>query len=314
MKIRSYINYIISLIVFICFLMLNLVSVEFAPQAFLTVLLNSGLAMVCWILIKNSMASQGLVSGQKNAEVMLTKREHLQTSNQVVSHKKEFQTWCSQRNSERLKQLREYLLAKSSLRYEDCFDGEGLPIIKQVPAPKSTGDKKMDRANRKKYRLDCKCLKKAKNAFVAPYIPDEIFEREKIGNSKRLFGLTIKQWKNINVFTSVIFSFIICIMLAFTQTQGKILNASQTMILIFEMCLMLASGLSFFFSGINFVCTDWRDGLIKKIRIMDEFWRQEIGSISYSEDVKNQDGSIILGKKVFNEERGNKRETGKLLS
>ena len=60
---KGYIKLISGILVFVAFLLLNLVTVNFAPQDFLSVFLSSGLMMVCWIMIRDAFAEQGLVSG-----------------------------------------------------------------------------------------------------------------------------------------------------------------------------------------------------------------------------------------------------------
>ena len=71
---KGYIKLLSGILVFAAFLLLNLVTVNFAPQDFLSVFLNSGLMMVCWVMIRDAFAEQGLISGQKDGEVKATKK------------------------------------------------------------------------------------------------------------------------------------------------------------------------------------------------------------------------------------------------
>ena len=296
---KSSINLITGILVFVAFLLLNLLAVEFAPQSFLDVLLNSGLMMVCWILIRNAFAEQGLISGQKDPEVKATKKEHLVTSNEISTYKSDFNIWCEQKNAERLKERRVAILSGSSLIYEDYFDEHGNYINKSVPLPIHSDNKKTNRASDIRYKKDIKLLNKARFAYVPPYEAEEITAKENYTSKKKLFGLSVKQWKSIKIVTSVAMSLIISIMLSFVQTSGKMLTQDMILIIVFEMLLMAGSAFAFYFSASNFICGEWREGLIRKIRIMEEFYRNVVGTISYENDVQNSDGSLVLGKKVF---------------
>lgn len=296
---KSYINLITGLCVFVAFLLLNLVSVEFEPQDFLTIVLNSGLMMFCWIMIRNAFAEQGFISAQKDPEVKATKKEHLITSNEISTYKSDFNIWCERKNAERLKQKRIAILSGSSLLYENYFDDNGNFTNKKIDKPEENINKKIKKINRKRYKKDCKLLNKARFAFVPPYEAEEITAKEDISSKKRLFGVSIKHWKNIKIISSVVMSLVISIMLSFIKTEGKVLSQSAIMILVFELLIMAGSAFAFYFNASNFICGDWREGLIQKTRIMEEFYRNVVGTITYENDVQNPDGSIVVGKKIF---------------
>lgn len=149
---KGYIKLISGILVFVAFLLLNLVTVNFAPQDFLSVFLSSGLMMVCWIMIRDAFAEQGLVSGQKDTEVKATKKEHLVTSNEISTYKADFNIWCERKNADRLKQKRIAILSGSSLIYEKYFDEEGNFLNIDVQEPETTDNKKVNKINRKRYK------------------------------------------------------------------------------------------------------------------------------------------------------------------
>lgn len=297
--IKSYVKLISGILVFVAFLLLNLVTVDFAPQDFLGVFLNSGLMMICWVMIRDAFAEQGLISGQKDSEVKATKKEHLITSNEISTYKEDFNIWCERKNADRLKQKRIAILSGSSLVYDKYFDDAGNFLNIDVPEPDVTDNNKVNKLNRKRYRKDCRLLNKARFAFVAPYEAEDITAKEDITSKKRLFGVTVKHWKHAKLISSVLISLLISLMLSFVSAGGKMLSQAEIMVLVFELLIMAGSAFSFYFSALNFICSDWREGLIKKTRIMEEFYRNVVGTIIYENDIKKEDGSIVVGKKIF---------------
>ena len=296
---KGYIKLISGILVFVAFLLLNLVTVNFAPQDFLSVFLSSGLMMVCWIMIRDAFAEQGLVSGQKDTEVKATKKEHLVTSNEISTYKTDFNIWCERKNADRLKQKRIAILSGSSLIYEKYFDEEGNFLNIDVQEPETTDNKKVNKINRKRYKKDCKLLNKARFALVAPYEAEDITAKEDITSKKRLFGVSVKHWKHVKLVSSVVMSLVISLMLSFISAGGRAISEAEIMILVFELLIMAGSAFSFYFSALNFICGDWREGLIKKTRIMEEFYRNVVGTITYENDIKKEDGSVVIGKKIF---------------
>lgn len=296
---KGYIKLLSGILVFVAFLLLNLITVNFAPQDFLSVFLNSGLMMVCWVMIRDAFAEQGLISGQKDSEVKATKKEHLITSNEISTYKEDFNIWCERKNADRLKQKRIAILSGSSLVYEKYFDEEGNFLNVDVPELETTDNKKVNKVNRKRYKKDCKLLNKARFAFVAPYEAEEICAKEDITSKKKLFGVSIKHWKSIKLVSSVAMSLLISLMLSFVSADGRAISQAEIMILVFELLIMAGSAFSFYFSALNFICSDWREGLIKKTRIMEEFYRNVVGTISYENDIEKEDGTIVVGKKIF---------------
>lgn len=303
---KGYVKLLSGLVVFVAYLLINLISVDFAPQDFLGVFISSGLMMLCWIMIRDAFAEQGLISGQKDKEVKATKKEHLITSNAVSTYKGDFNIWCENKNADRLKQKRISILSGSSLLYEEYFDEIGNikkenGKTKQVPEPELTDNKKINKANKKRHKQDCKLLNKARFAYVAPYEVEDICAKEDISSKKKLFGISVKRWKTIKIISSIITSLVICLMLSFISAKEKTLGTTEILILIFQILIMAGSAFSFYFSALNFICGDWREGLIQKTRVMEEFYRNVVGTIDYENDIKKEDGSVVVGKKIFKE-------------
>lgn len=296
---KGYIKLLSGILVFVAFLLLNLITVNFAPQDFLSVFLNSGLMMVCWVMIRDAFAEQGLISGQKDSEVKATKKEHLITSNEISTYKEDFNIWCERKNADRLKQKRIAILSGSSLVYNNYFDENGNYMDVDVPQQEASENKKVNKINRKRYKKDCRLLNKARFAYVAPYEVEEICAKEDITSKQKLFGLSVKHWKNAKLISSVVMSLVISVMLSFVSAGGRNISQAEIMILVFELFIMAASAFSFYFSALNFICSDWREGLIKKTRIMEEFYRNVVGTITYENDIEKEDGSIVVGKKIF---------------
>lgn len=323
---KGYINLIVGLCAFVAFLLLNLVVVEFAQQSFLGVFLSSGCMMLCWVMIRNAFAEQGLISGQKDSEVKATKKEHLITSNEISTYKADFCIWCEQKNKERLKQKRLAILSGSSLIYEEYFDDNGNFRDKEVPIPVEEVNKKLNKINQKRYKKDCKLLNKARFAYVAPYIAEEICAKEDVSSRKKVFGVSVRTWKNVKIISSIIMSLVISVMLSFIKTGGRVLSQNEIIILVFELLIMAGSAFAFYFSALNFICGDWREGLIQKTRVMEEFYRNVVGTITYENDIQQVDGSIVVGKKIFTkrndykplirerDERTNQRQDEKVMA
>ena len=153
--------------------------------------------------------------------------------------------------------------------------------------------------NSKKLINLSKLLNKARRAFVPLYIAEELTAKEDNGNKRSLFGFSIKQWKTTKLVSSVIISLVISVLLAFVVPGAKVMNKEDTIIMVFQMLIMAASACAFYFSAVNFICNGWREDLSKKVRIMEEYYRANIGTITYENDRELPDGSRILGKKLF---------------
>ena len=296
---KGYINYIAGVLVFIAFVLLNLTTVNFGRQYFVDVLLKSGLMFICWVLIRNAFADQGLLDGMKDVNVQATKRDHFETSREISLKKRDFEQWCAARNKERLKEKRIAILNNSSLCYDDYFSADGNPLDKVVPKPEEEKDKKLYKTKLKRWRRDKKLLNKARRAFVPLYIAEELTAKEENGNKRSLFGFSIKQWKTTKLVSSVIISAVISVLLAFVVPGAKVMNKEDTIIMVFQILIMAASACAFYFSAVNFICNGWREDLSKKVRIMEEYYRANIGKITYENDKELPDGSRLLGKKIF---------------
>ena len=116
-----------------------------------TVIADGALGFVLGLAINFNLNLQGILKGKNAPQMLATKAEHGQAVVEIAPYIHRLDGWCAAQNAEALKRERARILMAVGLRYEDCFDGDGIP--REVVF---TGDKDLVSMRKKAWRAAVK--------------------------------------------------------------------------------------------------------------------------------------------------------------
>lgn len=225
-----------------------------------TIIADGALGFVLGIAINFNLNLQGILKGKNAAQMLATKVEHGQAVERVSPHIHRLDGWCAAQNAEALKRERTRILMAAGLRYEDCFDEDGIP--REVAF---TGDKDLVSMREKARRAAVKV--KMTPLSTASLTGDG----ERTGDPFA-FGETPEQYQRRTNLTDIgskvvmalVFGYYGVDMIANFRFEELAWRAMYVAIL-------LALGISKLLRSYLFMVDTYRGGVIKKINYLQSF-------------------------------------------
>lgn len=117
----------------LAYIAFGLVRIEASGRTILEIIGQGVVIFLFGYLICRLFSMQGLLSGDRKEEVIKTNKLHSKCVADIDCKINEMDDWCDEENIKTLKNIRQQILNKEGLKYDDCFDKEG--IAKEVTFP-----------------------------------------------------------------------------------------------------------------------------------------------------------------------------------
>lgn len=170
-------NFLYFIIAFACvaYIAYGLVKIETSGRTIIEIIGQGIVIFFVGYLICRLFSMQGLLSGDRKEEVIKTNQLHAKCVSEIDCKINEMDDWCEEENVKALKNIRKQILNREGLKYDDCFDEEG--VAKELTFPheelvyirKDEKGNIIERLNAKqfkaKYPEKYKVEKKKNNAF-----------------------------------------------------------------------------------------------------------------------------------------------------
>jgi hypothetical protein len=219
--------------------------------------------MVVGSLINGSLRSVGVRRGEENEKMIETQKNHAEVLCQVSPHLDKLEEFCDSENKNAIKKIRIKILAAVGLKYNDCFDENG--VCKELLLTQ-------DRKNRRKNRKIMRAYRKAVNLKIKELTVDALtFECGNtdnpfdFGKSKREFS---KSKNAIDIITRVIMAVIFGY---FGVTLVSEINFATVIWNALQIVMYITSGVVGMYSTYMWIVDDYRQGILKKIEYLNRF-------------------------------------------
>lgn len=162
-KIKQFIkDHFITFLIFfisIVYVFYGMITIGTSGKTIIEIIGSGVISFLIGYIIKVLLSLQGMMSGNRKKEVIDTNEYHSKCVTSIDPHLNKLDTWCDKENIEALKKVRKMILNAEGLRYQDCFDDNG--IVKDVTFERTAlPDKTLKKTNKNQYKID---LIKAKN-------------------------------------------------------------------------------------------------------------------------------------------------------
>ena len=247
-----------------------------------TILADGALGFALGVAINFNLNLQGILKG-KNAPQMLSTREaHGAAAERIAPHIHRLDGWCTRQNDEALKRERSRLLIAAGMRYEDCFDENGVP--RQVILK---GDKRLVRMRKRAFRA-------AVRVKITPLSAASLTSDGEHRGDPFNFGETPEQYQrrtNISdafskVVMSVVFGYFGVSMISdfdFAELAWRALYVA----------ILFGFGIAKLLQSYLFMIDVYRGGIVKKINHLQAF-ENWAASTPESEEKNGKPGSFKL--------------------
>lgn len=224
------------------------------------------ISMVVGSLINGSLRSVGVRRGEENEKMIEAQKNHAEVLCQVSPHLDKLEEFCDSENKNAIKKIRIKILAAVGLKYNDCFDENG--VCKELLLTQ-------DRKNRRKNRKIMRAYRKAVNLKIKELTVDALtFE---CGNTDNPFdfGKSKREFSKSKNATDIITRVIMAIIFGyFGVTLVSEINFATIIWNALQIVMYITSGVVGMYSTYMWIVDDYRQGILKKIEYLNRFLAQ----------------------------------------
>lgn len=236
-------GYIIAAFIAIAYVATSLIKVSETGKSIAKIIGDGAQAFLAGVLITNGLSLQGISRGMSDQRVKDAQKEHADQVLKVEPYIHELDDWCDQKTAQALRRERTKVLAACSMRYTDCFDGDGVAKPYE-PLVKSEKGKRLSRSEKKREKARYKCYKRALELTITPLSANVLTG----GRSKTYdpydFGEDASDYERNNLRREIISKLAIGVVFGYYAVEMLIgISVADTVWKIFQVCVFCGSGI-----------------------------------------------------------------------
>lgn len=267
--IKQYIGYIVIILACLIYIARGIITVEETGKTVMQILGDGFLALFFGVFINYVFELQGMMDGERNDKVIATNKRHADIVDDISSNIDKLDDWCNTKNKEALKLARVRILSVHGLKYDDCFDEEG------VAKPLSSLNLNFNfttKEEKKQVKEKVKCYRKACKVKLTLLTTNSLTSEGGRDYDPYYLGQTKRQYKRKTTTMDLISKLgIACI---FGYYGARFVTSFSWAFLIWtgiQVVLFLIMGVVKLYTSYMFVIDDYRSRVIKKIDNLTKF-------------------------------------------
>lgn len=264
-------GYLAVLLISIAYITSSLVTISKTGKSAIEIIGTSVLSFIVGTLITSSFRSIGVSKGENSDVMVSTNKLHGNAVDEITPHIDRLDEYCERENKEALKRIRTKILAKAGLKYEDCFDENGIALEIKIDY-KSCQPSAVSREEKKKIRQKKRAYNRAVHLRFKPLLASNLTSDGVSAENPFDFGSTKKTYttqKNITgtfsrVLTAIIVGYFSVSLATSVDYATLIWNSLQIV-------MYIVGGVIQMYASYNWIVDDYRQSIIKKIDYLQKF-------------------------------------------
>lgn len=270
-------GYLAVLLISVAYVVSSLVTISKTGRSALEIIGTSVLSFIVGTLITSTFRSIGVRKGDESDIMISTNSLHGKAVEEITPYIDKLDGFCESENKEVLKKIRTKILAKAGLKYDDCFDENGIALeiaidCESASSEQSAVSRQQKRETKKKIRQKKKAYNKAVYLKFKPLIASNLTSDGVSADNPFDFGSTKKTYttqKNITgtfsrVLTAIIVGYFSVSFATNIDYATLIWNSLQIV-------MYIVGGVIQMYASYNWIVDDYRQSIIKKIDYLQKF-------------------------------------------
>lgn len=264
---RQNLGYFIVGFVSLVYILTAFLTIDETGKTATQIIADGAIAFLLGLFINRIFELQGMMNGDREERVSATIEEHGKIVLRVSPYIDKLDSWCEKENEKNYKLQRTKILARVGLKYDDCFDENGVAKIWK-PDEKRLKDKVLRRAELKRLAGFYKAVNLKLTALSCGELTSEGGKQDDpyfMGRTKAQYRTQTSIWDSVSKFgTALIFGY-------YGVTLIENFNYARLIWTTLQVALFLAMGVITMFKAYNFVVDEFRGRIVKKIDNLQKF-------------------------------------------
>ena len=265
-------GYLAVLLISIVYIASSLVVISKTGKSVYEIIGTGVLSLIVGVLITGSFRSIGIRKGDESEKMLATNELHAKAVEDITPYIDKLDSFCERENKRALKGIRTRILAKAGLKYDDCFDQNGIALELPLLKLEENASEEVQKATKKRNREREKAYKKAVHIKVKPLLASNLTSDGVSADNPFNFGDSKKQYTKqksasdiaSRVLMAIIFGYFSVSFVANVDFASLIWNALQIV-------MYVVGGIIQMYSSYMWIVDDYRSSVIKKIDYLQKF-------------------------------------------
>lgn len=264
---RQNLGYFIVGVVSLVYILTAFLTIDETGKTATQIIADGVISFLLGLFINRIFELQGMMNGDREERVCGTIEEHGRIVMRISPHIDKLDKWCEIENKNNYKLQRTKILARVGLKYEDCFDENGVANIWK-PDEKRLKDKLLRKVELKRVAGFHKAVNLKLTALSGGELTSEGGKQDDpyfMGRTKAQYRTQTSIRDSISKFgTALIFGY-------YGVTLIENFNYARLIWTTLQVALFLAMGVITMFKAYNFVVDEFRGRIVKKIDNLQKF-------------------------------------------
>ncbi len=229
------------------------------------------LSLVVGSLINGAFRGIGIRKGETDEKTVSTNQLHAKAVEEIVPYIDRLDEYCERESLQAVRLLRIKILSTVGLKYEDCFDENG--VTREVVFTQGESKtKKEARLLRKKAREKKRAFSKAVRLKIKPLVSASLTSDGVDFNNPFDFGKNKREYSRSKSTTDTLLRILMAVIFGyFGVSMVSEINFATIIWNSLQIIMYIASGIIGMYSSYMWIVEDYRQGIIKKIDKLQKF-------------------------------------------
>ncbi len=264
---RQNLGYFIVGFVSVVYILTAFLSIDETGKTITQIIADGAISFLLGLFINRIFELQGMMNGDCEERVSATIEEHGKIVMRISPHIDKLDKWCESENDKNYKLQRTKILARVGLKYDECFDENGVAI-----AWKPNDERLKDRFLRKAELKRVAGFHKAINLKLTALSGGELTSEGGKQDDPYFMGRTKAQYRTQTSISDSVSKLGTAIIIGYYGVSLiKDFNYANLIWTTLQVALFLAMGVITMFKAYNYVVDEFRGRIVKKIDNLQKF-------------------------------------------
>ena len=265
--IKQNIGYVVVFFACVIYILTAFLQIDKTGKTVTRIIADGALCFFLGIFINRIFDLQGIMKGDREESVKSTVTEHSKIVMRISPHIEELDKWCEEENARNYKVQRTKILARVGLKYESCFDEDGVAVPFIVDKEKMK-DKTLRKTEIKKLRG----YHKAANLKLTAISSGELTSEGGRQQDPFYFGRTKAQYETQKGLSDILSKFGTAIIFGVYGVELiKDFSYAYLIWTVLQVAIFLVTGVTKMLQSYLFVTNEYKGRIWKKIDNLQKF-------------------------------------------
>lgn len=256
-------GYYVVVLISLIYIASSLIMISKTGKGVYEIIGTGFLSLVIGSLINSALRSIGIRRGEEDERTVSTISLHSTAVEEIVPYIDMLDSYCDRENKDTLKRIRARILASAGLRYDACFDENG--VVRELALTQGKENRSINRKKKRAY-------KRAVRLKLKPLTPSALTSDGGEGNNPFDFGKSKREYTRAKSASDVFLRVIMAIIFGyFGVSLVSEINLATVIWNSLQIVMYIASGITGMYSTYMWIVDDYRQGIIRKIDHLQRF-------------------------------------------